>query len=190
MGDEEGHSVSKNAKRFEPIKKRLIDELKGYKPNIDSGDVPKINFAEVRQYLKMEHFDPEVIQKKNSAAAGLCTWVVNIVKYYDIWIDVEPKRIKVQEATEMLDKANGELAIVKEQVAELQAQLDILTEEYNSAEKDKREAVEFAEKGQLKLDLAQRLTAALGSEEETLEDVLASRGPRRLRLDAEQAVRH
>ena len=123
----------------------LIDELKGYKPNIDSGDVPKINFAEVRQYLKMEHFDPEVIQKKNSAAAGLCTWVVNIVKYYDIWIDVEPKRIKVQEATEMLDKANGELAIVKEQVAELQAQLDILTEEYNGAEKDKREAVEFAE---------------------------------------------
>jgi dynein heavy chain len=113
----------------------------------------------------MEHFDPEVIQKKNSAAAGLCTWVVNIVKYYDIWLDVEPKRIKVQESTEKLDKANGELAIVREQVAELQAQLDVLTEEYNRAESDKKEAVDTAERGKLKLELAQRLTVALGSEE-------------------------
>jgi dynein heavy chain len=143
----------------------LIDDLKGYKPMIDEGGVPDVNFKEVRVYLKLEHFDPEVIQKKNSAAAGLCNWVVNIVKYYDIWLDVEPKRILVQESTEKLDKANAELAIVKEQVAELQAQLDELTEEYNKADADKKEAVDTAERGKLKLELAQRLTVALGSEE-------------------------
>ncbi len=45
--------------------------------------------------------------------------MLNNVEYYDIWLDVEPKRIKVQESTEKLSKANAELAIVREQVTVL-----------------------------------------------------------------------
>ena len=43
------------------------------------------------------HHTAEIIEKRNSAAAGLCSWVVNIVNYYDIVITVEPKRILLRQ---------------------------------------------------------------------------------------------
>ena len=161
----------------------LLDELKKFKSLIDQDCVPKVNFQEVRPYLLLEHFNEEAMNKKNSAAAGLVGWVKNIVTYYDIWLDVEPKRTKVVESTRQLESANAELAVVRERVDELQAQLDQLTAEYEQAETDKREAVDTAERGQLKLELAQRLINALGSEE-----VRWVNGVERLRFEREPLV--
>ena len=161
----------------------LVDELKKFKGLIDQDCVPKVNFQEVRPYLLLEHFNEEAMNKKNSAAAGLVGWVKNIVTYYDIWLDVEPKRTKVVESTRQLESANAELAIVRERVDELQAQLDQLTSEYEQAEADKQEAVNTAERGQLKLELAQRLINALGSEE-----VRWVSGVERLRFEREPLV--
>ena len=164
--------VKKEGRSWDACKKSLlgninglVDELKQYKALIDKECVPKINFNEVRPYLQMDHFNEDAMNKKNSAAAGLVKWVENIVRYYDIWQDVEPKRIKVVESTRQLEAANSELAVVRGRVNELQAQLRQLTSEFEQAEKIKREAVDIAEKGQLKLELAQRLINALGSEE-------------------------
>jgi hypothetical protein len=30
----------------------------------------------------------ETIEKKSKAAAGLCEWAINIVKYYDVYVEV------------------------------------------------------------------------------------------------------
>lgn len=38
--------------------------------------------------------------KKSNAAKGVCEWVINIVKYWDVIQDVEPKRKALKEATE------------------------------------------------------------------------------------------
>ena len=156
---------------WETVKKILlgnvnafIDELKAFKGNIDTGNVPEVNFKEVRIYLAMEHFNEATIMKKNSAAAGLCAWVVNIVTYYDIWRDVEPKRMKLQASNDALAEANEKLAKVQQQVDELNAQLARLQTQFDQAEAAKKEAEETAERGKLKLDLASRLIAALGSE--------------------------
>ncbi|GMH98843.1 hypothetical protein TrLO_g14194 [Triparma laevis f. longispina] len=142
----------------------LVDDLKSYKEKVDNNTVPAVNWKEVRPYLAMEHFNVETIEKKNSAAAGLCSWVLNIVAYYDIVITVEPKRIALREAKEKLDKANEQLAEVQGKVKDLQERLDKLTEEYNAADKDRNDAQMTANKGKMKLELAQRLTNALGSE--------------------------
>jgi dynein heavy chain len=142
----------------------FIDDLKAFKGNVDEGNVHEVNFKEVRQYLAMEFFNEATIMKKNSAAAGLCAWVINIVNYYDIWRDVEPKRMKLQKSNEMLAEANEQLAKVQTQVDELNAQLARLQTQYDKAEAAKKEAEETAERGKLKLDLASRLIAALGSE--------------------------
>lgn len=32
----------------------------------------------------MESFTPEVMGAKSKAAEGVCSWVLNIVKYYDV----------------------------------------------------------------------------------------------------------
>ena len=142
----------------------FIDNLKGFKAKVDAGDVPNINWKEVRPYLAKEHFTVEVISGKNKAAAGLCAWVINLVMYRDIVITVEPKRAALKAANERLAAANSRLAASQAKVAELQARLDKLTAEFNAANAEKQQAIDDVERGTLKLDLAQRLTRALADE--------------------------
>jgi peptidoglycan hydrolase CwlO-like protein len=73
----------------------------------------------------------ETISTKNSAAAGLCSFVVNIVSYYDIVVTVEPKRQALKQANEQLATANTRLAAVLAKVADLQEKLDKLNKEFD-----------------------------------------------------------
>ena len=70
----------------------FIERLKGLKDLIELGQVPKVNFENIRPYLALEHFTFDIIKKKSGAAAGCCMFVIAIVKYYDIVVAVEPKR--------------------------------------------------------------------------------------------------
>ena len=78
---------------------------------------------------------------------------------------MEPKRVALRAASEQLEQANEQLSIVNGRVAALQERLDVLTTEYNAAESQRKEAQDIADKGKLKLELANRLTSALGSEQ-------------------------
>ena len=77
---------------------------------------------------------------------------------------MQPKRIALKEAAEKLAKANEQLAEVNGKVKELTDRLDLLTKEYDKANGDMAEAQDIADRGKTKLELAQRLTNALGSE--------------------------
>ncbi|KAJ8613144.1 hypothetical protein CTAYLR_004792 [Chrysophaeum taylorii] len=146
--------------------KEYIEYLKLLKVKIDESADLSVQMKEVRPYLALEHFKPEVIAGKNSAAAGLTSFVLNIVTYYDIVITVEPKRLALAEANTQLEEANARLTRVEGEVAELQAKLAELTENLRIADIEKQEALDAVDKGQRKLDLAQRLTSALASENE------------------------
>jgi dynein heavy chain len=167
--------VQKNGKvkdkSWDACKKQLlgsipeyIEYLKNIKVLVDEQKIPKLNFAEVKALTDLEHFKPEVIVTKNKAAAGLCSFIVNIVAYYEVVTTVEPKRKALQEANEQLEAANNQLKNVQEEVTELETKLAKLTSELNAANQEKQEALESVERGQKKLDLAQRLTNALASE--------------------------
>lgn len=56
-----------------------IELLKGLKAGVDDNTVPAICWKEVRPFLALEHFTVDIIQSKNSAAAGVCSFVLNIV---------------------------------------------------------------------------------------------------------------
>lgn len=56
-----------------------IELLKGLKAGVDENTVPAICWKEVRPFLALEHFTVDIIQSKNSAAAGVCSFVLNIV---------------------------------------------------------------------------------------------------------------
>jgi dynein heavy chain len=153
------------------IKKQMLSDvglylqmLLEFKDKADAGEVPAVNWKEVRPYLEYEFFNYETIMTKNSAAAGVVSWVNNIVIYYDIVTTVEPKRKALAEATTQLNAANEKLAIVTTKVAELQAKLSKLVAEFDAANKEKQDALDTVERGHKKLDLAQRLTTALASE--------------------------
>lgn len=48
---------------------------------------------------------------------GLCAWVINIIKFYEVYCDVEPKRLALAQANMELAQAQEKLAIIKKKVA-------------------------------------------------------------------------
>ena len=73
----------------------------------------------------------DIISNKSKAAAGLCDWAINIVKYYDVVSEVEPKRLELAGANEKLAAANTTLKQVQDKVALLNAQVQELEDQYN-----------------------------------------------------------
>lgn len=53
---------------------------------------------------------------KSAAAAGLCAWVINIVKFYDVYVVVEPKRRALNAANAELQAARDKLAFLTDQI--------------------------------------------------------------------------
>ena len=98
---------------------KFMDTLKGFKQKIDDGEVPKKSVDNIQDLLELEHFNRDAIYNKSRAAAGLCEFAINIIKYFDVITMIEPKRQEVAEANAQLDEANTKLAAVQEKVANL-----------------------------------------------------------------------
>lgn len=47
---------------------------------------------------------------------GLCEWVINIMKYYEVWTIVEPKRKALDQATAEYNAAQSKLAVLNEKI--------------------------------------------------------------------------
>lgn len=70
-----------------------------------------------RPYQGNPTFDPEFIRSKSTAAAGLCSWCINIVRFYEVYCDVAPKRQALEEANAELAEAQEKLSRIKNKVA-------------------------------------------------------------------------
>eukprot|EP00741_Cyanophora_paradoxa_P004754 tig00000828_g4612.t1 len=143
---------------------RFMSDLKEFKTLIDKEQVPAANFKAVRQYTANPQFKGENVKTKSKAAAGLCDWVNNIVIYYDIICDVEPKRRALAASIVALEEAEKKKEEAEHRVVELNDKLSELIREFDAAEAAKDAVIAEAERCQRKLKLAQRLVAALASE--------------------------
>lgn len=47
---------------------------------------------------------------------GLCSWVINIIKFYDVFVYVEPKRQALAKANRELQEARDKLKYLKEKL--------------------------------------------------------------------------
>merc|ERR1712223_1514844 len=70
--------------------------------NYDKEHIHPNIITALEPYLKDKEFNPEFIQSKSAAAAGLCSWVINIVRFFEVYCDVEPKRRALEEANARL----------------------------------------------------------------------------------------
>ena len=145
---------------------KFLERLKGFKAVIDEGKVAKKTVEATRPFLSLEHFNRDIIWNKSRAAAGLCDWAINIVKYYDVVSEVEPKRQELAAANAKLEEANTTLAQVQIKVAELNAKVAELERQFKEAVDEKEAAIKEAARCQRKLELANRLITALASEGE------------------------
>jgi dynein heavy chain len=155
----------KGAQRMMSNPEKFLNNLKEYKDFIDDSQVPQINVERCRKIKDGmgDDFTPEVMAKKSGAASGLTVWIINIVMYYDVVIQVEPKKQALREATETLENANTRKAQVDALVAELEAKLAKLMKEFDKAMAEKDAVMKEAQKCQTKLDMAQRLVGALSA---------------------------
>lgn len=74
-------------------------------------------FCRPRPYQSDPSFDPEFIMSKSTAAAGLCSWCLNIVRFYEVYCEVEPKRLALAEANAELAEAQEKLTRIKNKIA-------------------------------------------------------------------------
>jgi len=64
---------------------QFVEKLKGFKEVVDANLIPPGNVQSVKSlFMSLETFKPEVMAAKSSAAQGVCSWVINIVKYWDV----------------------------------------------------------------------------------------------------------
>lgn len=144
----------------------FMDTLSGYKSLIDADKINPNNFKQCKPILSDEDFTVEKLSKVSSVAAGLCSWVININIYYDVYVNVEPKRLAVEAAKKELAEANEQKAEVDALVAKLNAELDVLMASFNEAMATKQAAMDEKARCERKLGLATRLMNALGAEQE------------------------
>lgn len=145
---------------------KFLENLNNFKAAVDADKIPAQNFKAIRATLEEETFTPEIIRGKSSAAAGLCDWIINITCYYDVVVSVEPKKLKVASAQAQLAEANAKKAEMEAMVAELSAKLAILQADFQKAMDEKNKAEAEAARCAKRLDSANRLVNALGSESE------------------------
>ena len=67
-------------------------------------------------YLSDKEFDPDFIRTKSGAAAGLCSWVINVVRFYEVYCEVQPKRMALKDANDELAAAHQKLSAVEAKV--------------------------------------------------------------------------
>jgi dynein heavy chain len=139
---------------------KFLNDLKTY----DKENIQESSRKEVSVYLKDPEFDPELVKTKSSAAAGLCSWVINIVKFYEVFCDVAPKRMALQKANAELQAAKDKLAAVEKKVADLQSELKKLTDEFDTATNAKLKCERDAQQTAYTINLANRLVGGLASE--------------------------
>ena len=91
---------------------QFLDSLIYYeKENIP----PHVQTA-IAPYLNDKEFEPDFVKSKSAAAAGLCSWVINIMKFYEVYCEVAPKRIALDDANQQLKDAQTTLEGIINQV--------------------------------------------------------------------------
>ncbi|XP_032899964.1 dynein heavy chain 9, axonemal isoform X2 [Amblyraja radiata] len=118
----------------------------------------------IQPYMLDPEFNQEFISSKSLAAAGLCSWVVNIVKFYEVYCDVEPKRKALTKANAELAAAQEKLTIIKTKINQLNENLAKLTAKFEQATADKLKCQQEAESTARTIGLANRLVGGLASE--------------------------
>ena len=115
-----------------------------------------------KEYITNPDFDPAKVANASSAAEGLCKWILAMEIYDRVAKVVAPKKEKLKEAEDELNKTmtllnakRAELAAVEKRLADLRATFQEMTE--------KKERLEFqVDLCAKKLERAKKLIGGLG----------------------------
>ncbi|OAF71285.1 Axonemal beta dynein heavy chain 17 [Intoshia linei] len=141
-----------------------VDDFLNSLINYDKQNIPPVCQKAVQPYLDDPEFDPEFIKSKSSAAAGLCAWVRNIMSFFVVFCDVEPKRQARDAAVAAQLAAEEKFRLIKLKVSTLEEALGKLTSEFEKATNEKLKCQKEADTTNKTIELANRLVGGLASE--------------------------
>ncbi|XP_061771898.1 dynein axonemal heavy chain 11 [Nerophis ophidion] len=117
-------------------------------------------------YLRKPEFHPDQVRTKSTAAAGLCAWTINIVRYNEIYCEVIPKRLALLQANAELETATAKLLAIQKKLVDLDANLQSLTAQFETATAEKISCQHDVTHTNQTIELANRLVRGLESENE------------------------
>ena len=95
-----------------------VDQFLDSLVNYDKENIHPNILKAIEDYLSNPEFDPDIVRSKSGPAAVLCSWVINIVRFYKVFCDVAPKQMVLEEANSQLkdgqDRLTGIIASVKQ----------------------------------------------------------------------------
>ncbi|KAJ3180788.1 hypothetical protein HDU85_003867 [Gaertneriomyces sp. JEL0708] len=147
--------------------KNMMAKVDGFLESLikfDKENIDQSNLDALQPYLSNPNFNEEFMKSKSIAAAGLCSWVVNIVNYFYVYRDVEPKRKALEAANETLKESQARLQEIQAKIGELDGNLAELRAQFEKATADKLKCEEEARSTQETILLANRLVGGLASE--------------------------
>ncbi|KAK3861449.1 hypothetical protein Pcinc_032598 [Petrolisthes cinctipes] len=139
---------------------QFLDQLINYNKEDIHPDIIKA----IQPYLENPEFNPDFIRSKSVAAAGLCSWVINIIRFFEVYCDVEPKRRALEEANAELAAAQNRLTSITSKIKSLEEQLGYLRAEFDKATAEKMRCEKEANSTAHTIGLANRLVGGLSSE--------------------------
>ncbi|XP_016337659.1 dynein heavy chain 11, axonemal [Sinocyclocheilus anshuiensis] len=117
-----------------------------------------------QEYLRNPEFHPDHVRTKSYAAAGLCAWAINIVRYYEVYCEVAPKRLALAQANTELETATAKLLSVRKKLEDLDRHLQSLTAQFERAAAEKLRCQEEVTRTSQTIELANRLVGGLQAE--------------------------
>ncbi|TRY96398.1 hypothetical protein DNTS_010073 [Danionella cerebrum] len=142
-----------------------VDEFLQALVNFDKERIPEATVRVVKdEYLRDPEFNPEFVRLKSSAAAGLCAWVINIIRFHEVFCEVEVKRLCLSQANADLIEAAEKLEVIRKKLAELDSSLDTLKAAFEKATAEKLRCQDEVNNTNTTIQLANRLVKGLESE--------------------------
>ncbi|KAE9261896.1 hypothetical protein PR003_g33756, partial [Phytophthora rubi] len=140
----------------------FLDALKEFR----GGDIPEADIARIEPLIADPEFTAEKMASKSSAAANICSWVVNIYTFNRIYVRVKPLMDSLEASKKKKEEAEEQLARAMGQVAEVQKRLEALENTLRQATEEKLKVEEMKESCENRLLLAGKLVNGLASENE------------------------
>ncbi|XP_063285477.1 dynein axonemal heavy chain 11-like [Pelobates fuscus] len=142
-----------------------VDEFLQNLIHFDKEHIPEATVKAIKDdYLRDPEFNSEFVRTKSSAAAGLCAWVINIIRFHEVHCEVDIKRQLLSQATIDLAVAAEKLEIIQRKLEELDTNLSALTTAFERATAEKIRCQEEVNRTNKTIELANRLVKGLESE--------------------------
>ena len=141
-----------------------VDQFKGKLQTYRGEDMTDDEVNKLQPFLTNESFSVAVMTSKSAAAANLCNWVINIVRFNRIYVKVKPLMDSLNAARQSKAEAEASLAAAQAVVAAVDAKLKLLGDNFQAATVEKAEVEAQAAAGLARLGLAERLVGGLSSE--------------------------